>query len=184
MSSSEEDMTWEDFLASTDDLGESAKAAAIASATAMSGRRRGDGGSIPSGLNAGPTATAPRLLLPPNYHSSMKRISVTAGTGLGLGKPPHGISAGAAAAGAVVPRAVPQPRGSKVVPRDGNSGTMLSSRGKEAGASYSSGFTSWGNNPQEPNANDEESGESDSGLASSGGEVRGLRDVIFLGCHS
>lgn len=168
VSSSEGDMTWEDFLATTDDgtaSGTAGKAGTSASSAAPIGRRRVD--SVPS-LSSTNNPSSPRNRMPhslvPNP-TPVNRIKVSAGSGLGLGRlSDSSVSAGATAG--VVMRTVAPSSGGNVAPRGGGQGTLLSSRSKEAGASYPSGLTSWGSGvSQEPEFNDdaesEDSAESD-----------------------
>lgn len=163
LSSSEGDMTWEDFLATTDDDGTAAAGGRGASASAApTGRRRGGGSGPLLGSTNNPSSPRNRLphSLAPN-HAPVNRIRVSSGSGLGLGRPSESsVSAGAAAASVMLGTVAPS-SGGNVVARGGSQGSLLSSRRKEAGASYGSGLTSRGNcTSQEPEANDAESGES------------------------
>ncbi|CAM9174387.1 unnamed protein product, partial [Sphacelaria rigidula] len=167
VSSSEEDMTWEDFLATTDDLTNSSGDAS-AGAPAVpppAGRRRGNGGTSLGSSTKNAAATHSRLphSLAPNQ-SQVTRIPVSSGSGLYPRGPSDdsAVSAGAAAAG-VLSRSggAPSGGGSGVGRSGGSQGALLASRGKEAGAGYGSGFTSWGKGGgKDAEADDPESADS------------------------
>lgn len=184
VSSSEEDMTWEDFLATTDDLTNSSAgtSAAPPPVPPPAGRRRSAGGvSMGSSTkNAGAPHSRLQHSLAPNQ-SQVTRIPVSSGSGLYPRGPSDdsAVSAGAAAAG-VLSRSggAPSGGGSGVGRSGGSQGALLASRGKEAGVGYGSGFTSWGKGGgKDAEHDDPESADSvvsgyDGSVADGGAQVR------------
>lgn len=154
-SSSEGDMTWEDFLASTDDLGDAARAAALASASSLPVRRQ---------LQAPPPPPAA-----PTQHGM-----VDSGA-------PH-VSSGILPSGGGVggrprvpppqqPPPLPPPAGLQDMPPQPS---LAGARAKDNVASFGSGLTSWGTSKADEDS-DDSSGRS--GASAGGADGSGINQV-------
>eukprot|EP00903_Cladosiphon_okamuranus_P019227 g17681.t1 len=141
--SSEGDMTWEDFLASTDELGESARTAGMAVAApngAAAAAAAGDTGVMPRRPIQQQQQQQQRP--PPFRHLSSGVVMLASRGGT------------AAAAGASAAEAPLQPN---------NASALAAARGKEAGMSFGSGLTSWGTSKADEEESDRDSAGSGAG---------------------
>ena len=167
-SSSEGDMTWEDFLASTDDLGEPARTAAMASASSMTA-------AAPNGV-VGDTAVPRRpqqqqqQLLQQQQQQQQQRPAPTRRSSSGGTTP--------VARGGTAAAAPPPPPATEAPSQPSHANSLTAARGQEAGTSFGSGFTSWGTSRADENESDQ--GSAESGAGSDGdGDGAALKQVCF-----